>query len=239
MLILKDGSYVTNLPKVLVAIPAYNEEECIEGTILELKRVAPEFDFVVINDGSRDCTLELCTNLGCNVINMLINCGLTVGFQTAACYALENDYDYMVQFDADGQHRPEYISELVSKAQFDNADIVIGSRFLSMRKDMSMRMFGSRMITFLIKMLTGKRISDPTSGFRLFNRDVLKEYSCNDALNPEPESIAFFIKQGYKVSEIQVSMRERQGGESYLNPIRSIQYMVRVFVTLLIVQWFR
>ena len=75
---------MTNLPKVLVAIPAYNEEECIEGTILELKRVAPDFDFVVINDGSRDCTLELCTNLGCNEINMLINCGLTVGFQTAA-----------------------------------------------------------------------------------------------------------------------------------------------------------
>lgn len=188
MLILKDGSYVTNLPKVLVAIPAYNEEECIEGTILELKRVAPEFDFVVINDGSRDCTLELCTNLGCNVINMLINCGLTVGFQTAACYALENDYDYMVQFDADGQHRPEYISELVSKAQFDNADIVIGSRFLSMRKDMSMRMFGSRMITFLIKMLTGKRISDPTSGFRLFNRDVLKNIpaTIRSILNPSP-----------------------------------------------------
>ena len=218
-------------PRTIVAIPAYNEEECIENTIIELRQVAPKFDFVVINDGSHDRTLSICKKIGCNIIDMPINCGLTVGFQTAA--------DYMIQFDADGQHRPEYLAALVEKAENTGSDIVIGSRFLTVRKDKSMRMVGSRMITVLIKMLTGRRISDPTSGFRLFGRSVLDRYYYDNTLNPEPESIALFLKQGYSVSEVQVTMRERQGGESYLNPVKSMQYMLRVFATLLIVQWFR
>ena len=230
---------MSHSPKTLVAIPAFNEEDCIERTIFELRQVAPEFDFVVINDGSHDRTLSICKNIGCNIINMPINCGLTVGFQTAARYAVDHDYDYMVQFDADGQHRPEYIVKLVNAALANGADIVIGSRFLTVRKDKSLRMVGSRMITVLIKMLTGTRISDPTSGFRLFKRSVLEKYYYDNALNPEPETIALFLKQGYSISEVQVEMRERQGGESYLNPVRSSQYMLRVFVTLLIVQWFR
>lgn len=224
---------------MLIAIPAFNEEECIEDTVKELRLIAPEFSFIVIDDGSRDHTGDICNSLGCNVITMPINCGLTVGFQTAARYAVDHGYDYMIQFDADGQHRPEYLTALVEKAVNAGSDIVIGSRFLNVRKDKSMRMVGSRMITVLIKMLTGHRISDPTSGFRLFSRSVLERYYYDNTLNPEPESIALFLKQGYSVSEVQVSMRERQGGESYLNPIRSIQYMLRVFATLLVVQWFR
>ena len=225
--------------KALVAIPAFNEEDCIENTINELRRIAGEFDFIVINDGSHDATLTICNKLHCTVIDMPINCGLTVGFQTAARYAVDHGYDYMIQFDADGQHRPEYLSALVEKAVKTGSDIVIGSRFLTVRKDKSMRMVGSRMITVLIKMLTGRRISDPTSGFRLFGRSVLERYYYDNTLNPEPESIALFLKQGYSVSEVQVSMRERQGGESYLNPVKSMQYMLRVFATLLIVQWVR
>lgn len=230
---------MSNTARTLVAIPAYNEEDCIRNTVSELRQIAPEFDFVVINDGSRDRTLAICKDLGCDIIDMPINCGLTVGFQTAARYAVDRGYDYMVQFDADGQHRPEYLKALVDKAQSDEADIVIGSRFVTVRKDKTLRMIGSRMITVLIKVLTGKRISDPTSGFRLFGRDILKKYYYDNTLNPEPESLARFLKQGYSISEVQVKMRERQGGESYLNPVRSVQYMVRVFVTLLIVQWFR
>ena len=225
--------------KVLVAIPAFHEEECIEKTVVELESVPDEFDFIVINDGSRDATLDICRQLRCNVIDLPINCGLTVGFQTAARYAVDHGYDYMIQFDADGQHRPEYIVKLVEKALVDNADIVIGSRFLTVRKDKSLRMLGSRMITVLIKMLTGTRVSDPTSGFRLFKRSILEKFYYDNSLNPEPETIALFLKQGYSVSEVQVEMRERQGGESYLNPVRSVQYMARVFATLLIVQWFR
>lgn len=131
------------------------------------------------------------------------------------------------------------MSSLVEKAVKTGSDIVIGSRFLAVRKDKSMRMVGSRMITVLIKMLAGHRISDRTSGFRLFSYPVLDRYYYDNTLNPEPESPALFLKQGYSVSEVQVSMRERQGGEGYLNPVKSMQYMLRVFVTLLIVQWFR
>ena len=226
-------------PRTLVAIPTYNEGECIENTIIEIRQVAPKFDFVVINDGSHDRTLSICENIGCNVINMPINCGLTVGFQTVTRYAVDHGYDYMIKFDADGQHRPEYLAAYVEKALNFGSDIVIGSRFLTVRKDKSICMAGSRMITVLIRALTGHRISDSTSGFRLFSRPVLERYCYDNTLNSEPESIALFLKQGYSVSEVQVSMRERQGGESYLNPVMSIQYMLRVFVTLLIVQWFR
>lgn len=235
----ENGVRLSSKSNVLIAIPAYNEEECIESTVNELRSVASGFDFIIINDGSRDRTGEICGSLSCKVITMPINCGLTVGFQTAARYAIDHGYDYMIQFDADGQHRPEYLASLVEKAVNTGSDIVIGSRFLTVRKDKSMRMVGSRMITVLIKMLTGHRISDPTSGFRLFSRPVLERYYYDNTLNPEPESLALFLKQGYSVSEVQVSMRERQGGESYLNPVKSIQYMLRVFVTLLIVQWFR
>ena len=170
---------------------------------------------------------------------MPINCGLTVGFQIAAQYAVDHGYDYMIQFDADGQHRPECFSSFVENALNTGSDIVIGSRFLTIRKDKSMRMVGSRMITVLIKMLTGHRISDPTSGFRLFSRPVLERYYYDNTLNPEPESLVLFLKQGCSVSEVQVSIRERQGDVSYLNPVKSMQYILRVFATLLIVQWFR
>lgn len=225
--------------KVLIAIPAYNEEECIEGTIAELRLKAPQYDFVVINDGSTDDTGSILKRLNCKVITMPINCGLTVGFQTAVRYAVDNGYDYLIQFDADGQHRPEYLSVLVDEAHKTNSDIVIGSRFITEKKDTSMRMAGSRLISFLIKLMCGQRITDPTSGFRLFSKPVLEEFCSDKSLNPEPETIALLIKRGYSVSEVQVSMRERQGGESYLNPVKSVQYMVRVVVSLLFVQRFR
>lgn len=225
-------------PRTLVAIPAYNEEECIENTIFELRQVVIKLRYGVINDGSHGSTLSICENISCNIINLPINCGHTVGFQTAARYAVDHGYDFMIQFDADGQHRPECLSALVENALNTGSDIVIGSRFLTVRKDKSMRMVGSRMITVLIKMLSGHRISDLTSGFRLFSRPVLERYYYDNTLNPEPESLALYLKQGYSGSEVQVSMRERQGGVSYLNPVKSMQYMLRVLATLLIVQWF-
>lgn len=225
--------------KVLIAIPAYNEEECIEGTIAELRSKAPQYDFVVINDGSTDDTGSILKRLNCKVITMPINCGLTVGFQTAVRYAVDNGYDYLIQFDADGQHKPEYLPVLVDEAHKTSSDIVIGSRFITEKKDTSMRMAGSRLISFLIKLMCGQRIADPTSGFRLFSKPVLEEFYSDKSLNPEPETIALLIKRGYSVSEVQVSMRERQGGESYLNPVKSVQYMVRVVLSLLFVQRFR
>ena len=226
-------------PRVLAIIPAYNEEECIVETVQELLSVSPDTDYVVINDGSRDSTAALCREHGFNMVDLPVNSGLTVGFQTGMKYALRNGYDYAIQFDADGQHRPEYIKSLLEKAVDVDADIVIGSRFVTEKKSHSARMIGSRLITSIIRLTTGKTINDPTSGMRMFNHRMIREFSTDDSLNPEPESVSLLIRRGARVEEVQVEMRERQAGESYLNLSRSISYMVRACTSILFVQWFR
>lgn len=228
-----------NKPRVLAIIPAYNEEECIVETVRELLAVSPGTDYVVVNDGSRDSTAALCREHGFNMIDLPVNSGLTIGFQTGMKYALRHGYDYAVQFDADGQHRPDYIESLLQKAVDADADIVIGSRFVTEKKSHSARMIGSRLITSIIKLTTGKTIADPTSGMRMFNRRMIREFATDDSLNPEPESVSLLIRRGARVEEVQVEMRERQAGESYLNVSRSIAYMVRACTSILFVQWFR
>lgn len=225
--------------RLLVIIPAYNEEESLEATVDELACVAPNVDYLVVNDGSKDSTERICRDLGYNHVTLPVNSGLTVGFQTGMKYALRNGYDYALQFDADGQHIPEYIDEMLETAINEAADIVIGSRFLHVKKEISARMIGSRLITVMIKLTTGKRVADPTSGMRMFSKEMIKRFAQDDSLNPEPESISLLIKKGAKVSEVQVEMRERQAGESYLNISKSIAYMARACISILFVQWFR
>lgn len=225
--------------RLLVIIPAYNEEESISSTVDELTSTLPGVDYVVVNDGSKDGTERICLEHGYNYMSLPVNSGLTVGFQTGMKYALRNGYDYALQFDADGQHRPEYISKMLDLAVAEDADIVIGSRFVNKCKELSARMLGSRIITVAIKLTTGKRVADPTSGMRMFNRKMIERFANDDSLNPEPESISYLIKKGAKVREVQVEMRERQAGESYLNIPKSIVYMARACISILFVQWFR
>ena len=225
--------------KVLAIIPAYNEEECLESTVEELKKVAPNVDFIVVNDGSSDSTGDICRNNSYSMLDLPVNSGLTVGFQTGMKYADRAGYRYAVQFDADGQHMPEVLESMRVKMDESDADIVIGSRFVQFKKERSARMFGSRIITFIIKLTTGKRVSDPTSGLRMYNRRMIELFARDLSLNPEPETIAYLIRKGAKVEEVQVSMRERQAGESYLNLKRSAAYMIRVCTSILFVQWFR
>lgn len=225
--------------RLLVIIPAYNEEESISSTVDELTSTLPGVDYVVVNDGSKDGTERICLEHGYNCVSLPVNSGLTVGFQTGMKYALRNGYDYALQFDADGQHRPEYISKMLDLAVAEDADIVIGSRFVNKCKELSARMLGSRIITVAIKLTTGKRVADPTSGMRMFNRKMIERFANDDSLNPEPESISYLIKKGAKVREVQVEMRERQAGESYLNIPKSIVYMARACISILFVQWFR
>lgn len=227
------------MEKALAIIPAYNEEASIEKTVEELKRVAPSFDFVVINDGSSDRTKDLCLENGYPLIDLPVNGGLSAAFQTGMKYALRRGYDYAVQFDADGQHMPEFLSEMLSLMKRDGADIVIGSRFVERSKHWSLRMMGSRVISFITKLTTGKTIYDPTSGLRLFNRTMIERFAKDNTLNPEPESIAYLMRKGAKVAELQVEMREREAGESYLSLPKSIGYMVRACTSILFVQWFR
>ena len=224
---------------VLAIIPAYNEEECLEQTVEELRHTAPLVDFIVINDGSTDHTRDICVRNGYPMLDMPVNGGLTVGFQTGMKFAFRHGYQHAIQFDADGQHRPEYIESMFKCMESTNADIVIGSRFVTKKKEHSARMMGSRLITALIKATTGCAIGDPTSGMRMYNRKMIECFSSDSTLNPEPESLALLIRKGASVKEVQVSMRERQAGESYLNVTKSIAYMVRVFTSILFVQWFR
>ncbi|SDM17794.1 Glycosyltransferase involved in cell wall bisynthesis [Kandleria vitulina] len=219
--------------KVLAIIPAYNEEESIENVVKELKEKVPECDYVVINDCSKDHTREILERNNMNYLDLPVNLGLQGAVQTGYKYAYYEGYDAAVQFDGDGQHLPEYIPALAKEIE-NGYDIVVGSRFVDNAKEMSARMIGSRLITLMIKLTTGKKVNDPTSGMRMLNRKMLKEYGFEMNRSPEPDTLAFEIKKGAKVKEVQVEMRDRQGGVStYANIGNSIKYMFKVLMTII------
>lgn len=224
--------------ELLIVIPAYNEEENIENVVNYITTNYGQYDYVVVNDGSKDKTGAICRENGYELIDLPINLGLAGAFQTGLKYAYEKGYRYAIQFDADGQHRPEFIQAMLDRIK-DGYDIVIGSRFLNQRKGRSLRMIGSKMITVAIKMTTGIRVSDPTSGMRMFSRNMIREFAQNLNYGPEPDTISYLLKNGAKVSEVQVKMEERQFGESYLNLVGSAKYMLKMLVSILFVQNFR
>ncbi len=225
--------------RILAVIPAYNEQDNIVSTIEDLRNNAPGVDYVVVNDGSRDHTLEICQQRGYNYVNLPVNLGLAGAFQTGMKYAYEHGYDYAIQFDADGQHSAAYISEMVKIARRSEANIVIGSRFANTKKPVSARMAGSALITAMILITTRKRIQDPTSGMRLFDRKMISILANELDFGPEPDTVSLLMRWGYKVEEVQVEMRERTAGESYLNFTKSVTYMLRMSISILLVQWFR
>ncbi|HIZ45506.1 MAG TPA: glycosyltransferase family 2 protein [Candidatus Olsenella pullistercoris] len=225
--------------RVLAIIPAYNEEESLSPTVEEFLAARTGCDYLVVNDGSSDGTERICRERGYVHVTHPVNIGLTGGFQTGVRYALENGYDAVVQFDADGQHVPSYLPALVAEMERSGANIVIGSRFASEGKPLSARMIGSRLLTALIRLTCGQRVCDPTSGLRLYDRAMMKEFAQRFDFGPEPDSLAYLMRHGAKVSEVQVEMRERSAGESYLSLGRSISYMARACTSILFVQWFR
>lgn len=225
--------------RVLAVVPAYNEEDNIVSTMEDLEKNAPGVDYLVIDDGSSDATASICAGHGFTCISLPVNLGLAGGFQTGMKYALAHNYDYAIQFDADGQHSAAYIWPMVAKAEEDKADIIIGSRFCSRKKPLSARMLGSALITGMIFLTTGRKIQDPTSGMRLFNRSMIRQFARQYDYSPEPDTIALTIRNGAQVEEMQVEMRDRTAGESYLNFTKSVSYMLRVCISILFVQWFR
>ncbi len=224
--------------KVLIIIPAYNEEENIVRVVEHLKLNYPQYDYVVVNDGSSDRTKEICLSHGYRLISHRANLGLAGAFQSGMKYAMRNGYDAALQFDGDGQHRPEYIAALCSKIE-EGYDIAIGSRFVTKKKPNSLRMLGSRLICFAMKIATGKKYTDPTSGMRMYGKRMIQLLANEVNLGPEPDTIAYLDRSGAKITEIQVEMDERIAGKSYLTISRSIQYMCTVSVSILLIGWFR
>ena len=224
--------------KLLIVIPAYNEEGSIERVVDDLIQNYPQYDYVVVNDGSRDRTAAICRSRGYRLIDLPVNLGLAGAFQTGLRYAAEHGYDCAMQLDADGQHLPRYIAPMLEKLEA-GADIVSGSRFVTVLKPRTLRMVGSYLISWAIRLTTGQPICDPTSGMRMFNRRLLEEFAQNLNYGPEPDTISYLIKNGAVVKEVQVKMAERTAGESYLNFARSVQYMIKMGLSILLIQWFR
>lgn len=225
--------------RVLVIIPAYNEEASLASTVDELLSENTGCDYLVVNDGSADSTELVCKEHGYRFVSHPTNLGLTAGFQTGVKYALSHGYDAVIQFDADGQHVASYIGAMVDEMERSGADIVIGSRFVDEKKPVTARMLGSRLITGIIRLTTGQTVNDPTSGMRLYNRRMMETFASRFDFGPEPDSVAYLMRHGAKVREVQVRMRERQAGESYLNPAKSVAYMARTVTSILLAQWFR
>ena len=223
--------------KKLIIIPAFNEEANIEKTVRAILRDAPDFDYVVINDCSTDQTRKICEEHGFNIVNLPINLGIGGAVQTGYKYAYENGYDVAVQVDGDGQHDPEFLNKMAEHLMDRHLDMVIGSRFIEKKgfQSSKMRRVGIIFFSKLIKLLTGILITDPTSGLRMVGRNVMALCAVDYPRDyPEPESVVAVLRRRMKVEEIPVIMHEREGGISSISLKKSVYYMIKVTLAILI-----
>ena len=223
--------------KKLVIIPAFNEEGNLEKTIKDIKDNAPDFDYVIINDCSTDKTLEMCRRHGFSYLNLPVNLGIGGAVQTGYRYAYYHGYDIAVQFDGDGQHSASRLEDMVTTLIDTESDMVIGSRFIEKEgfQSSGLRRIGIKYFTGLIKLLTGKKITDPTSGMRMVNKKLLEKFTDEYPKDyPEPESVVTILAEKYKVMEIPVVMNEREEGVSSISLKNSVYYMIKVSFAILI-----
>lgn len=228
--------------KVLLIIPAYNEEECILNTVKEIEKYnnqnKTKYDYIVINDGSTDNTEKILLKNKINHIKLIQNLGIGGAVQTGYKYALENDYDIAIQYDGDGQHRIEYAKDLIDLINKEKYNLVIGSRYVQASsgfKSTAMRRIGIKIISFFIKLFTGKKIEDTTSGFRACDRDIIECFASEYPVEyPEPISTTMVIKKGYKVGECHVEMRARESGVSSIRAWKNAYYMINVVLSIIV-----
>ena len=234
----------TKKKKVLLIIPAYNEEESILNVVNKIynynKENNTKYDIVVINDGSKDNTEKILCENNINHIKLINNLGIGGAVQTGYKYALENDYDIAVQFDGDGQHDIRYVRDVIKPITDNDANMVIGSRFIdkstSKFKSSKARQMGIKMISFFIKLVTSKKIYDTTSGFRAVDKELIKKFSNSYPVEyPEPVSTTEILKMGYKVKEVAVSMNERENGISSIRMWKNCYYMINVILYILVI----
>ena len=223
--------------KKLIIIPAFNEESNIEKTVTAIQKNAQGFDYVIINDCSGDNTRQICEENGYNIVNLPINLGIGGAVQTGYKYALEHGYNVAVQVDGDGQHDPEFLSTMAEHLMDNGLDMVIGSRFIEKEgfQSSALRRIGIIFFSKLIKILTGTLITDPTSGLRMIGRNAMALFAVDYPRDyPEPESVVAVIQRGMKVEEIPVVMKEREGGVSSISLKKSVYYMIKVTLAIMI-----
>ncbi|MGN0347387.1 MAG: glycosyltransferase family 2 protein [Lachnospiraceae bacterium] len=217
--------------KVLVIIPAFNEQECIEKTVENLKQEAPFADYIVVNDCSNDKTREILQKNHFSYIDLKLNLGIGGAVQSGYRYAQNHGYDIAIQMDGDGQHDPAYLKSLIAPIEKGEADITIGSRFIEKEgfQSSGMRRMGIRILNAIIFLCTGNKVTDCTSGFRAVNAKYIKMYAADYPIDyPEPEAIVYSLLQGAGIREVPVVMRQRAGGKSSIRPFHSFYYMFKV-----------
>ena len=220
--------------KTLVIIPAFNEQDNIVPLIKDINKY--DYDYLIINDCSTDDTPNILKSRNYNHLDLPVNVGLAGVTQIGFKYAYDNRYDCAICVDGDGQHQPSYIRPLIKEIE-NGSDYVVGSRFVDEKKPMSLRMFGSRLICLAIKLKTGVSVTDPTSGMRAMGRRVIKDFAKSMNFYAEPDALVYLLRmdKDTTVKEIQVEMKEREGGTSYFhNPLKSAYYMLAVTISILL-----
>lgn len=220
--------------KTLVIIPAYNEQESILNLVRDVKSYG--YDYLVMNDCSTDNTENILKDNNINHLDLPINLGIAGVTQVGFKYAKDNNYDCVICIDGDGQHLPKYMKSLIDEVE-KGKDYVVGSRFIEKKKPLSMRMLGSRLLCGLIRLKSGKKVSDPTSGMRALGRKVIEEFAESMNFYAEPDALCHLLRSGYNIKEVQVEMKDRETGVSYFhNPLKSVYFMLAVSLSIIFVQ---
>jgi glycosyltransferase involved in cell wall biosynthesis len=229
----------------LIVIPAYNEEEALPQTVARLQGLPAGFEILIVNDGSKDRTRDIANALAAtsrrpvHVAHLPVNCGIGVAVQTGYRFAVaDGGYRYVIQFDADGQHDADYIPSLVQAAERDDLDLCVGSRFIRDfgpgSRSTPARRIGIRFFAWLIGLMSGARVTDPTSGFRCVGPRAWRRFADSYPEDyPEPESLFWCARNRLRVGELPVRMFERQGGVSSIRKLKAAYYMVKVSLAIL------
>ena len=220
--------------KTLVVIPAFNEQESIGPLTEEITKYG--YDYLIINDCSTDNTPKILDENHFNHLDLPVNLGLAGVTRAGFMYAHDHNYDCVICIDGDGQHPPVFMSQLIKEIE-NGCDYVVGSRFYSKKKPLTMRMLGSRILCLLIRLKTRQRVTDPTSGMRALGKKVIERFDESMNFYAEPDAMCYLIREGYNVREVQVDMKERDTGISYFsNPFKSAYYMLCEILSILFIQ---
>jgi glycosyltransferase involved in cell wall biosynthesis len=223
--------------RALAIVPAWNEERDLPAVLADLRRVVPDWDVCVVDDGSTDATAAIAREKGAVVLRLPINLGIGGAVQTGYLWAREHGYEIAAQIDGDGQHDPQYLAAALGRIAAGTADMIIGSRYLAAGgfRSTALRRAGARYLSWFLRLRCGARVTDPTSGFRVAGPRAIELFAANYPSDyPEPEAIALSARRGLLLEEIPVVMRERRHGSSSIGPVRTLYYLIKVSLALLL-----